>query len=91
MHRLSAGAPDSLEEAVLLCQPVERVVALAHGAHKAGEGISLVLAGVAAVLVDLANADLNGGMVLGLDDTASGTALAGDVAGWQLGEMSRYS
>jgi len=80
-HDLSAGAPDSLEETILLCQPVERVVALAHGADEAAEGICLVLAGVAAVLVDLADADLDGGVVLGLDDAAGGAALAGDVAG----------
>jgi hypothetical protein len=64
-NHLPRRAPDALEEAILLCEPVEAVVALAHGAHEAGEGVDLVVAGVAAVLVNLADADLDGGVVLG--------------------------
>lgn len=71
---LPGSAPDRLEEAVLLCEPVEAVVALAHGADEAAEGVDLVVAGVAAVLIDLADADLDGSVVLGLDD-ASGSRL----------------
>ena len=73
---LPGRAPDALEEAVLLCEPVQAVVRLAHGAYEAAEGVDLVVTGVAAVLVNLANADLDGGVVLGLDD-ASGGRLAG--------------
>lgn len=73
---LPRRAPDALEEAVLLCEPVEAVVALAHGADEAAECVDLVLAGVAAALVNLANAELDGGVVLGLDD-ASGGRLGG--------------
>jgi len=40
----------------------------------------VVLARVAAVLVDLADADLDAGVVLGLDDTVGRAALAWDVA-----------
>lgn len=80
MTILPAGAPDTLQETVALCEPVQGVVALAHGADEAAEGIGLVLAGVAAVLVDLADADLDRGVVLGLDDATGGAALAGDVA-----------
>jgi hypothetical protein len=80
LSHLPAAAPDALQEAILLGQSVHRVVALAHGAHEAGEGICLVLAGVAAVLVNLADGDLYGGVVLGLDDAAGGAAFAGDVA-----------
>jgi hypothetical protein len=76
---LSLRAPDTLEEAVLLGEPVDGVVALAHGADEAAEGVDLVVAGVATVLIDLADADLNGAVVLGLDDAAGGAALAGDV------------
>jgi len=65
-----------------LCEPVEAIVALAHGAHEAAHGVDLVLAGVAAVLVNLADADLDGGVVLGLDD-ASGSRLVGiSIAIW---------
>lgn len=73
---LPRRAPDALEEAVLLCEPVEAVVALAHGADETGQRVDLVVASVAAVLVNLANADLDGGVVLGLDD-ASGGGLEG--------------
>lgn len=41
----------------------------------------MVLARVPAVLVDFANADLDGGVVLGLDDAVGRAALARDVAG----------
>lgn len=41
---LPGSAPDALEEAVLLGQPVQAVVALAHGADEAAHGVGLVLA-----------------------------------------------
>jgi len=69
---LSGSAPDALEEAVLLCKPVHAVVALAHGADETAEGVNLVVTGVAAVLVNLANADLDRSVVLGLDDASGG-------------------
>ena len=69
---LPRPAPDALEEAVLLCEPVEAVVALAHGADEAAHGVDLVVTGVAAVLVNLADADLDGSVVLGLYDASGG-------------------
>lgn len=69
-NHLPGRAPDVLEEAVLLCEPVEAVVALAHGTDEAAESVDLVLASVATILVNLANAQLDGGVVLGLDDAA---------------------
>ena len=66
--------PDGLEEAVALCEAVHAVVRLAHGADEARESVDLVLAGVATVLVDLSDADLDGSVILGLDD-ASGSGL----------------
>jgi ABC-type Fe3+-hydroxamate transport system substrate-binding protein len=78
-NSLPRPAPDALEETVLLGEPVQRVVGLAHGAHEAAEGVWLVLASVATVLVDLADADLDGGVILGLDDATGSVALAGDV------------
>ena len=76
---VSARVPDTLEVAVPLGEAVHAVVALAHRAHEAAERVDLVLAGVAAVLVDLCDADLHRGVVLGLDDAAGGAALAGDI------------
>jgi hypothetical protein len=75
-NRLAGRAPDGLEEAVLLCEPVQAVVGLAHGADEAGDGVDLVVTGVATVLVNLANAQLDRGVVLGPDD-ASGSRLEG--------------
>lgn len=72
------SAPDALQEAITLCQSVEGVVALAHGADETAESVDLVLAGVSAVLVDLSDGDLDGGVVLGLNDAVGGAALAWD-------------
>jgi hypothetical protein len=69
---LPRRAPDVLEEAVLLCEPVQAVVALAHGADETADGVGLGLAGVAAVLVNLGDADLDGTMILGPDDATGG-------------------
>lgn len=71
-NRLARRAPDRLEEAVLLCEPVEAVVGLAHGTNKAADGVDLVVTRVAAVLVNLANAQLDRGVVLGPDDASGG-------------------
>jgi hypothetical protein len=76
---VSARVPDTLEVTVPLGEAVHAVVALAHRAHEAAERVDLVLAGVAAVLVDLGDADLDGAVVLGLDDAVGRAALAGDV------------
>lgn len=73
------SGPDVLQETVTLSEAVEGIVGLAHGADEAGESVDLVLASVSAVLIDLANGDLDGGVVLGLDDAVGGAALAWDV------------
>jgi hypothetical protein len=77
---LAGGGPDVLEETVTLSKAVEGVVALTAGTDEAAESEGLVLAGVAAVLVNLADGDLDGGVVVGLDDAVGGAALAGHVA-----------
>jgi hypothetical protein len=77
---LTDGVPDGLEESVALSQPVHSIVALAHGADKAAEGVDVVLAlDGTAVLVDLGDGELDGSVVLGLDDAVGGAALARDV------------
>lgn len=78
---LSLCAPDALDQTITLSQSVQGIVGLAHGTDEAAEGVDVVLAGYgAARLINLGNRDLNGGVVLGLDDTVGGRALAGDVA-----------
>ena len=77
-RRLST--PDTLQEAIALRQSVQTVVALGPAAHEAAESVDLVLAGVAALLVDFADADLHRGVIFGFDDAVCGRALAGDVA-----------
>lgn len=80
---LSLAAPDVLDEAVTLGQSVQGIVGLAHGADETAEGVDVVLAGDGATrLVNLGDGDLDGGVVLGLDDAVGGRALAGDVAVW---------
>jgi hypothetical protein len=72
------SGPDILEETVTLSEAVQGVIGLTLGADEAGQSVNLVLAGVATVLVDLADGDLHGGVVLGLDDAVGGAALAWD-------------
>jgi hypothetical protein len=77
---LSLSAPHILQVTVTLGEAVERVVSLATGTHKSAQSVDLVVAGVAAVLIDVANSQLDGGVVVGLDDAVGGRAFAGDVA-----------
>jgi hypothetical protein len=71
--------PNGLQEPIPLRQSVQAVVALSAAAHEATERVHLVLTGVAARLVDFADADLDGGVVFGFNDAVCGGALAGDV------------
>lgn len=81
-ENLSLGTPDVLQEAIPLCQAIHGIVALAHSAHEAAEGIHLVLArDGTAILVNLCDRNLDRTVVLGLDDAIGGAAFARDVAG----------
>lgn len=77
---LSLSTPDILQVSIALRKAVKRVVSLAASAHKSAERIDAVLAGVAAVLVNVADGDLHRGVVIGLDDAVGSAAFAGDVA-----------
>jgi len=77
---LATSAPHILQQPIPLTQPIQRIIALAHRAHEAAQRIYLVLASVAAVLVDFADRNLYRGVVFGFDDAVGGAALAGDVA-----------
>lgn len=87
--RLPLGRPDVLDKAIALSQAVESIVGLTHGADEAAQGVDVVLAvDLAAGLVNLGDGDLDGAVVLGLDDAVGGRALAGDVAVWERGAES---
>jgi len=79
---LSRGlrTPNVLEESITLGKSVQGIVALGSRSHESAESIDLVLAGISAVLIDLADADLRAGVVLGADDAVGCAAFAGDVA-----------
>jgi hypothetical protein len=73
----SVGRPDSLQQPISLGKSVEGVIGLAHGADEAAKSVRDVLAwDGASGLVDLADGDLDGGVVVGLDDAVGGRALA---------------
>jgi hypothetical protein len=76
---LQASAPNILQQTISLCQSVQRIVALPHRSYEAAEGIDLALACESTVLINLSHGDLDGCVVLGLDDAVGGAALAGDV------------
>lgn len=78
---LAASAPHILQQTIPLRQPVQRVVALTHGSHESAECVNLALACESTILINLANGDLDGCMILGLDNAVGGTALSGDVTG----------
>jgi len=73
------ATPHTLEEAIPLRQPVQAVIALGSRSHEAAKCIDLVLARVAACLVDLSNGNLHAGVVFGFDDAVGCAALTGDV------------
>lgn len=82
LRNLSLGAPDGLDETITLSQSVQRVVGLTHGTDEAAQGVDMVLSGDGtAVLVNLGDGDLDGAVVLGLDDAVGSAALARDVTG----------
>jgi hypothetical protein len=90
-RRLSGSGPDVLEVAITLSEAVDAVVRLAHGADEAAESVGLGLAGESAVLVDLCDGDLDGTVVLGLDDAVGGAALAGDVTARETKNVSPFT
>lgn len=86
-QRLPGGGPDVLDVTVTLSEAVDAVVRLAHGADETAKGVGLVLAGVASVLINLCDGDLDGTVILGSDDAVGGAALARDV---KVDELSAF-
>ncbi|EMC99823.1 hypothetical protein BAUCODRAFT_56346, partial [Baudoinia panamericana UAMH 10762] len=68
--------PHPLQKPIPLRQPVHAVVALTHRPYEPTKRVHLIVAGVPAVLVHLADADLHAGVVLGFDDAVGCGALA---------------
>lgn len=60
--------------AILGGKAVDRVIGLGLGADVAREGVGLEGAGVATVLVNVANVDLDRGVILGTDQSVGGRA-----------------
>lgn len=48
------------------------------GMDEAAESVALVLASAATIVINLANRDVDRGVLVGLDDTVSGAAPAGE-------------
>merc|ERR1719427_1106382 len=68
------------KNAVLLGEADEAVVALAHSADLAADGVSLVIPRhPTGLLVDLGDVDLHRGMITGSDDSVRRGAFSGDV------------
>lgn len=79
-QRHRARAQSKIRTALLLADAVQRVVALTLVADRASDGdVGRLARDDLAVLVNVRDGDLNRGVVLGLNETASGSALAGDV------------
>lgn len=72
--------PYALQHSIPLRQSIQRVIALAHGAHKAAQSVYLVFARVPSIFVHFADGDLHRGVVFGFDDAIGGGAFAGNVA-----------
>lgn len=76
-----------MQQPISLRQPIQAIITLPHRAHESTQRIDVIFSRVAAVLVDLADADLDGGVVFGFDDAVRCAAFAGDVTvvrGWEL-------
>jgi len=77
---LAASAPYVLQQTISLCQSVQGIVALAHRSYETAKGVDLALACESTILINLADGDLDRGVVLGLDDAVGGRAFSWDVA-----------
>jgi len=81
MHlSLAASAPNVLQQSIPLCQSVQRIITLAHRSYETAKGVNLALACESTILINLADGDLNGCVVLCLNNAVGCAAFAGDVA-----------
>lgn len=71
--------PHRLEKSIPLRQPIQTIIALGPRAHKPAQRVHLVLARIAARLVDFTHGDLHAGVVFRFYYAVGGGAFAGDV------------
>jgi len=76
---LTASAPDILQQAIPLRKSVQGIITFAHRPNETTQCVGLALSCESTVLVNLADRDLYGSVVLGLDDAVGGAAFAWDV------------
>lgn len=77
---LTGVRPHVLQQTVLLGQSVQRVITLTSGSDVAGQGVGGVGASdSSALLVNVGDVDLDGGVVLGLDDSVGSRTLSWNV------------
>ena len=74
-----AKSTSEADEVLVSEESVDAGVGLTAGSHESSEGDGLLLAGDLAGLVNLSDVDLDGGVVLGSDESVSGGALSGNV------------
>lgn len=87
---LPHSAVDTLEEAVPLCQSVQRVVALPLRANETAQRVDVVVSGNGtAVIRDLCDRNLDGSVILRLDNPVRSATFSRDVAVVELASMSK--
>ncbi|KAJ2513315.1 hypothetical protein H4217_006407, partial [Coemansia sp. RSA 1939] len=67
--KLLLVAPDVVQVAVSGGKTVDRIVRLAEGTDHTADSVGMEATSEAAILVNLANVDLDGRVVLGADET----------------------
>lgn len=76
-HGLTRVRPDVLQQTVLLGQSVDRVVSLTSGSDVAGQGVGGVrTSNGSALSIDVGDVDLDGSVVLSLDDSVRSRTLS---------------
>ena len=77
---LTRVRPDVLQQTIILSQSVQRIVRFTSGSDVTGQSVSDVLTWDSSTFfVNLGDVDLNGSMVLGLDDAVSGRTLSWNI------------
>jgi len=64
---LPGSGPDILEQTITLSEAVQRVITLTHRTDETAESVVDALTGVASVLVNLSDRDLDRRVILGLN------------------------
>ena len=76
---MERGGSQVVDNVLLDGKAVDGIVSLAPRSDEAAESDGVERPCVDTILIDLANVELHGGVVLGANEAGSGRALAGDV------------